>query len=137
MNNRFAGPDSQPLDAVAAMARQKQELLTRPQKLPAFSVELRAREGYAFKIGQRLKPDLPHIDRYLEAPSADLPLLAPDGEEVRAIPAATQRKVMLRAHYSGAVVNVIVVSVASALAYEGNRDAVWREAAATARIVFE
>ncbi|MGJ7510545.1 hypothetical protein [Variovorax sp. GT1P44] len=138
MNIRFAEPVSPArAEEAAAIARQKKELLTRPQKLPAFSMELRARESYTFKVGQRFTVKLPVIDRYLEAPSADVPLLAPDGEEVRAIPTATQLKVMLRAHYSGATVNVIAVSVDAALAHAGTREAVWKEAAATARVVFQ
>lgn len=138
MNIRFAEPVSPARsEEAAAIARQKKELLTRPQKLPAFSMELRAREGYTFKLGQRFTVKLPAVDRYLEAPTADVPLLAPDGEEVRAVPTATQLKVMLRAHYSGATVNVITMSVETALVHAGTREAVWKEAAATARVVFQ
>ncbi|MDM0075997.1 hypothetical protein QTH90_16450 [Variovorax sp. J2P1-59] len=138
MNIRFADSVPQALsDEAAAIARQKKELLTRPQKLPAFSMELRAREGYAFKVGQRLTVALPAIDRYLAAPTTDVPLHAPDGEDVRAVPTATQLKVMLRAHFSGATVNVIILSVEPAPVHAGNREAVWKEAAATARVVFQ
>ena len=138
MNIRFAEPVSPArAEEAAAIARQKKELLTRPQKLPAFSMELRALESYTFKVGQRFTVKLPAIDRYLEAPTPDVPLLAPDGEEVRAVPTATQLKVMLRAHYSGATVNVIAVSVDPGLAHAGTREAVWKEAAATARVVFQ
>jgi hypothetical protein len=114
----------------------KKELLTRPQKLPPFSVELRAPMGFAFKVGQRFTLDLPDVDKHLEAPRLDVPLKPMDGVEIRAVPAATQRKVMLRAHYSGATVNVLVVAVSPEPTYAGNRDAVWKEAAATARVVF-
>lgn len=121
---------------LAAMHIDKRELLTRPRKLPAFSVELRAPVGFEFKIGQRFMLGLPDIDTHIEAPGDDVPLKPMDGVEVRAVTAATQRKVLLRAHYSGATVNVLVVAVAPAPTYSGNRDAIWKEAAATARIVF-
>jgi hypothetical protein len=119
-----------------ARERHRKELLTRPSKLPAFSVELRAPLGFVFKVGQRFTLALPDIDKHLEAPGLDVPLAPVDGVEIRAVPAATQRKVMLRAHYSGATVNVLVIAVSPEPVYAGNRDAVWKEAGATARVVF-
>ncbi|MDM0013935.1 hypothetical protein QTH87_15985 [Variovorax sp. J22P168] len=135
MNTRHSDTGAQTV-AANERERDKLELQTRPRNLPAFSVELRAPMGFEFKVGQRFALDLPGIERQLESPTLDVPLKSADGSEVRAVPAATQRKVLLRAHYSGATVNVLVIAVSPTPISAGNRDAVWKEAAATARVVF-
>ncbi len=119
----------------SAASKLKTELLKPLRKHEPMSIELRAPEGFEFKVGQRYAIDIPPIDEYVLKPPLDVSLISPDGVHVRAIPPAPQRRLLLRAHFGDMVVHMLVVAVASEPAYAGDRTSVWKEAVATARVV--
>ncbi|HEY2254067.1 MAG TPA: hypothetical protein VGI11_00390 [Variovorax sp.] len=117
-------------------ARLKKELLRPPRAPVAMSMEVRAAENHPFKIGQRLKVDLTSVDDYVRAPTMDVALVSSEGVAARGILPTLARTVLLRAHFTGVDLHILVIAVAKDPAYAGERSRIWKEAAATARVVF-
>jgi hypothetical protein len=117
-------------------ARLKKELLRPPRAPVAMSMEVRAAESHPFKIGQRLKLDLTSVDDYVRAPTMDVALVTSEGVAARGILPTLARTVLLRAHFTGVDLHIFVIAVAKDPAYAGERSRIWKEAAATARVVF-
>jgi hypothetical protein len=120
-------------DAAAAALRLRAELLRPLRKHEPISIEVRSDEGFVFKLAQRYTLNVPNVDRYCAQPTLDIPLRGADGTPARGIPPAAQRKLILRAHYSGFDIHLLVVAIGDGQAYAGNRDRIWNEAAATVR----
>jgi hypothetical protein len=121
----------------SAAARLKRELSVRPRKLPPMSIEVRGPEAFKFSVGQRLRLAAPGLDAYVCAPTLDIHMADEHGNVLRAAISAPSRKLLLRALYAGVNMQILVVAVATEAAYAGDSEGVWKEAAATARVVFE
>lgn len=122
-------------EEASAAGKLKAELLKPLRKHEPMSIELRAPEGFEFKVGQSYSIDVPPLEEYVRNPPFDVGLVAPDGAKARAIPPAAQRRLLLRAHFGGLTVHIHVAEVAQEPAWASDQDGVWKEAAATARVV--